>query len=340
MLVRPQPFITLTNANGMQGSISTYGAILQSLTAPDRNGTFADIVLGFDSIDGYVGVPHYFGAIVGRYGNRIAKGKFTLDGKDYALAVNNGTNHLHGGLNGFDKVVWSAGPVNDAGDAVTLSYVSPDGEEGYPGEVTLSVTYTLNDNNSLQIDYEGKTTAATPLNVTNHSYFNLAGPGSGDILGHVVEIAADRFTPVDSSLIPTGELKPVDGTSFDFRHPTTIGARINNAEEQIRFGFGYDHNWVLNRVGESLQLAARVYEPGTGRVMEVLTTEPGLQFYSGNFLDCKNPGKGGAVYRHRNAFCMETQHFPDSPNQAGFPSTILRPGDTYKTTTVYRFSAR
>ena len=331
--------VTLTNANTMQVTITSYGAAVQSLTAPDRDGGFEDVVLGFETVDGYLAGHPYFGAIVGRYGNRIAKGRFTLDEIEYTLATNNGDNHLHGGSRGFDKVKWSMGAVNETENSVTLTYVSPNGEEGYPGEVSLSVTYTLTDN-SLRIDYEGTTSAPTHLNVTNHSYFNLAGQSSGDILEHVVEIAADRFTPVDSGLIPSGELRRVEGTPFDFRQARTIGSRIEDADEQLEFARGYDHNWVLNRSDESLQLAARVCEPESGRSMEVLTTEPGMQFYTGNFLDGGHIGKGGAVYDHRSAFCMETQHFPDTPNQADFPSTALRPGVTYASTTIYRFTSR
>jgi aldose 1-epimerase len=330
--------VALTNANGMQVSITAFGATVQSLTAPGRDGRFEDVVLGFENVDGYLAGHPYFGAIVGRYGNRIAKGRFTLDGIEYTLATNNGDNHLHGGSRGFDKVKWSMGAVNETENSVTLTYVSPNGEEGYPGEVSLSVTYTLTDDNSLRIDYEGTTSAPTHLNMTNHSYFNLAGQSSGDILEHAVEIAADRFTPVDSGLIPSGELRRVEGTAFDFRQARTIGSRIGDADEQLEFARGYDHNWVLNRAGEGLQLAARVYEPGSGRIMEVLTTEPGMQFYTGNFLDGSHVGKEGAVYDHRSAFCMETQHFPDTPNQPDFPSTVLRPGETYATTTIYRFT--
>ena len=337
---RSADFVTLTNANGMQVTTARYGAIVQSMTAPDRHGKFEDIVLGFDTVDGYCAGHLYLGAIVGRYGNRIAKGRFTLDGVEYTLATNNGDNHLHGGTRGFDKVQWSMGAVSETENSVTLTYVSLDGEEGYPGEVSLSVTYTLTDDNSLQIDYEGTTSAPTHLNVTNHSYFNLAGHHGEEILEHIIEIAADRFTPVDSGLIPTGELRSVEGTPFDFRQPRTIGSRIGDADEQLEFGRGYDHNWVLDRTGEGLQLAARVYEPGSGRVMEVLTTEPGMQFYTGNFLGGSTIGKGGAVYDRRSAFCMETQHFPDTPNQTDFPSTVLRPGETYATTTIYRFRAR
>jgi aldose 1-epimerase len=330
---------TLANAKGMEVTITNYGATVVSLKVPDRSGRAADVVLGFDNIDGYMKDPPYFGAIVGRYGNRIAKGRFTLNGREYKLAQNNGENALHGGLRGFDKRVWTARDVSGAaGPALELTYVSKDGEEGYPGTLTSKVVYTLTDNNELKIDYTATTDKDTVVNLTNHSYFNLAGQGEGDILGHVVHINADRFTPVDSGLIPTGELKPVAGTPFDFRKPTAIGARINHNDEQLKIGKGYDHNFVLNSTGGSPALAARVTEPKTGRVMEVLTTEPGLQFYTGNFLDGTIKGKGGKTYNHRYGFCMETQHFPDSPNKPKFPSTVLKPGAQYRTTTVYRFS--
>lgn len=326
---------TLTNPNGMEAAISTYGGIVVSLKTPDRSGKLGDVVLGFDDLKGYLGTSPYFGALVGRYGNRIAKGKFSLDGVEYTLAKNNGENSLHGGLRGFDKRVWTAKEVSP--ESLELSYFSKDGEEGYPGNLSATVTYTLTDSNELKIDYSATTDKDTVLNLTNHSYFNLAGEGEGDILGEMVMINADRFTPTDSGLIPTGELRSVEGTPFDFRKPHAIGERINSTDEQIVMAKGYDQNFVLNRAGNGLELAARVTDPKTGRVMEVLTTQPGLQFYSSNFLDGTIHGKGGKVYGPRAAFCMETQHFPDSPNHPSFPSTELKPGERYQTTTMYRF---
>jgi aldose 1-epimerase len=333
---------TLKNAKGAAATITTFGARVVTLQMPDRAGKFDDIVLGFDNLDGYLQAPPppYFGATVGRYANRIAGGKFKLDGKTYTLAKNNGANHLHGGNMGFDKVVWTAKPgTGSSAASVAMTYLSKDGEEGYPGNLTATVTYTLTDNNELQIVYSATTDQDTVVNLTNHSYFNLAGQGEGDILGHVVMVNADRFTPVDQGLIPTGELEKVDGTPFDFRQPTPIGDRIDAKDPQIALGMGYDHNFVLNRTGSSLELAARVTEPKTGRVMEVLTTEPGMQFYTSNFLDGTLKGVGGKTYPRRSAFCMETQHFPDSPNHPGFPSTTLKAGGSYRSETVYRFSA-
>ena len=327
---------TLRNAAGVEVRAISYGGIITFLRVPDRSGTFDDIVLGFDRLDGYLKDPPFFGAIIGRYGNRIAKGQFTLDGATYELATNNGPNHLHGGNKGFDKVLWTAAPV-EGKNAVTFTRTSPDGEEGYPGNLQVQVTYTLTDQNELIVDYRATTDKATVVNLTQHSYFNLAGQASGDILGHELMLNADRYTPVDGTLIPTGELAPVEGTPFDFRTPTAIGARIGDADPQLKNGQGYDHNWVLNRSGDGLQLAARVVEPKTGRTLEVRTSEPGIQFYSGNFLDGTLTGKQGATYNHRTGFCLETQHFPDSPNQPNFPSTTLRPGEEYRTTTVFTF---
>ena len=336
---RAVDLFTLTNSKGMVAKITNYGAIVVALIVPDRAGHLDDVVLGYDNLDGYIAKSPFFGAIVGRYGNRIAKGQFALDGKTYTLARNDHANHLHGGVVGFDKVLWSATPVTGKKSVgLELRYLSKDGEEGYPGNLTVAITYTLTDDNKLKIDYVATTDKTTVANITHHGYFNLDGAGSGDILGEELLINADRFTPVDRGLIPTGELRPVKGTPLDFTQPTAIGARINNQDEQLKNGGGYDHNWVLNRTGAGLSLAAKLTSPKTGRVMEVLTTEPGLQFYSGNFLDGSITGKGGKVYARRSGLCLETQHFPDSPNQPSFPSTVLKPGETYKTTTVFRFS--
>lgn len=329
---------TLTNVHGIEIHAITYGAIITSLRTPDRHGRLGDIVLGFDGIDGYLNDPPYFGAVIGRYGNRIAKGRFTLDGTTYELAKNNGENHLHGGLRGFDKIVWDAAPFqNEMGVGVIFRHTSPDGDEGYPGALTVEVSYTLTDQDELIVDYLATTDEATPVNLTQHSYFNLAGDGGGDILGHVLRLDAGRYTPVDAGLIPTGEIASVEGTPFDFRTPTAIGARIGDDHEQLTRGLGYDHNFVLDRDGDGLVHAARVVEPTTGRTLDISTTEPGIQFYSGNFLDGSITGKSGHVYRHRTGFCLETQHFPDSPNQPSFPSTILRPGETYRSQTGFRF---
>jgi aldose 1-epimerase len=327
---------TLTNAHGMEVRVMTYGGIIVSLKVPDRSGTPGDVVLGYDSLAGYLKDSPYFGAIVGRYGNRIAKGRFTLDGREYRLATNNGPNHLHGGIRGFDKVVWRAEPFDDArGAGVVLSHTSPDGDEGYPGTLNAKVTYALTDRNELRIDYEATTDRPTPVNLTQHSYFNLAG--AGDILDHELMIAADSFTPVDSTLIPTGIIAPVAGTPFDFRTPHPIGERIGAANEQLRFGGGYDHNFVLTRPDGGLALAARVSDPASGRTLEIRTTEPGLQFYSGNFLDGSITGKRGVVYAHRTGLALETQHFPDSPNHPAFPPTLLIPGQAYRSTTMWTF---
>lgn len=329
----------LTAAPDFKAAITNYGGIIVSLWTPDRNGKLADVVLGFDDLESYVNKHPYFGAIVGRYGNRIAKGRFTLDGKVSTLAQNDGENHLHGGLLGFDKALWNAEPVSRE-DAVglKLTHTSPAGDEGYPGALRCTVTYWLTKDKTLEIEYEAVTDAPTPVNLTNHTYFNLKGHNGGTILDHEMTLFADRFTPVDQTLIPTGELRPVENTPFDFRAATAIGARIGVDDEQLKFGRGYDHNFVLDAAatGEFKQ-AARVKEPITGRVLEAWTTEPGVQFYCGNFLDGTNRGKGGAVYNHRNGFCLETQHFPDSPNQTTFPSTILCPGERYQTRTHYRF---
>lgn len=336
---RPVDLFTLTNSKGLEIRAINYGGIIVSLRVPDKSGNLGDIVLGYDKVDGYLQNPTYFGAIVGRYANRIAHATFTLDGVKYTLAKNDGPNSLHGGLNGFNKQLWEAKEFkNGKGVGVGFSYLSKDGEEGYPGNLKVKVIYTLTDDNQLIVDYEATTDKATPLNLSQHTYFNLAGEGNGDILGHHLLLNADRFTPVDKTLIPTGELRAVQGTPTDFSKPTTIGARINNDYEQLVLGHGYDHNWVINRKDNSLTRAAMVHEPTSGRVLEVLTTEPGLQFYSGNFLDGTITGKNGHVYKQRYGFCLETQHFPDSPNHPDFPSTILRPGKTFHSQTVFKFS--
>ena len=338
---QPADLFVLTNKNGAEVSITNYGGAVVSLKVPDRSGKLADVVLGYDGIDGYVNDKSYFGALVGRYGNRIGHAQFVLDGKTYTLAENNGENSLHGGVKGFNKAVWTAKTLSKKdGQLLELSYLSKDGEEGFPGNLKVTVTYTWTDANALKIEYSATTDKKTVVNLTNHSYFNLAGQGSGDILGHLMTIEADKFTPVDSGLIPTGELRDVAGTPFDFRNSTAIGARISQDDEQLKLGGGYDHNFVLRRsAGSSESLAARVVEPTSGRVLEVWTTEPGVQFYTGNFLDGKSAGKGGATYPKRSAFCLETQHFPDSPNQPKFPSVALNPGERYHTITTYKFSA-
>jgi aldose 1-epimerase len=320
-------------------AVTNLGGHIVRILAPGRDGKVADVTLGYAGFEGYLGDTSYFGSLVGRYANRIAKGKFTLDGKTYALAVNNGENALHGGPTGFQKRVWTAKVVSGAeGDALELTYVSKDGEEGYPGTLTARVVYSLRADGGLVIDYTATTDAPTVVNLTNHAYFNLAGEGEGTVLGHEMQIEADAFTPVDGTLIPTGERRPVAGTPFDFRKPVAIGARIDAADEQLKAAGGYDHNYVLRGKAGELRLAARVVEPGSGRVLEVFTTEPGLQFYSGNFLDGTVIGKSGKPYVKRGALCLEAQHFPDSPNQPGFPSVVLRPGQTYRQTTVYRLT--
>ena len=332
---------TLRNPHGAEARILTYGGIVQSLSMPDKNGQFADVVLGYDHLSGYIDQTPYFGALIGRYGNRIGGAKFTLDGKTYALAANNGPNSLHGGLVGFDKVVWTARPMETAhGSSLVLTYFSKDGEEGFPGNLSVTAVYTLTEDNALKLEFTATTDQPTVCNLTHHSYFNLAGQGNENIMNHVVHINADRFTPVDINQIPTGELRPVAGTTFDFRQPTTIGARVNDPnDEQIKFASGYDNNFVLNQpTPGALTLAASVHEPTTGRTMEVWTTAPGMQFYTANFLDGTITGKGGKVYPRRCAFCLEPQHFPDSPNKPNFPTTELKPGETYRHTIVYKFS--
>ena len=331
---------TLTNSRGAEARVITYGGAVVSLRVPDRRGRMGDVVLGYDDIDGYLNQTSYIGALIGRYGNRIARGRFTLGGREYRLATNNGENHLHGGVRGFDKVVWNARPVPASAEAaLELTYLSRDGEEGYPGDLRVKVVYTLTDANELRVDYTATTNRDTHVNLTQHSYFNLRGAGNGDILDHRLTLHAARFTPTDEGAIPTGELRPVRGTPFDFTRPRRIGESIDDDEEQIRLGKGYDHNFVVRGRRGVLRQAAEVYEPTTGRVMEVWTTEPGVQFYSGNYLD-GTTGKGGKTYPRRSGFCLETQHYPDAPNKANFPSTVLRRGRRYQTTTVYKFSAR
>ena len=329
---------TLQNANGVEAKITNYGGIVVSMKVPDRNGKIDDVMLGFNDLDSYLKGHPYFGAIIGRYGNRIAKGRFTLNGVEYKLAVNNGENHLHGGIKGFDKVVWTGKETRSkAGPGVVLTYVSKDGEEGYPGNLRVRVTYTLTNNNSLKMDYWATTDKDTVINLTNHAYFNLAGEGNGDILNHRVIINATRFVPTDAGSIPTGELRRVTGTPFDFLNLTAIGARINNDEEQLKLGNGYDHTWIINGRAGTMRLAAQAFEPTSGRWLEVFTTEPGMQFYTGNFLDGTLTGKSGKLYPRRSGFCFETQHYPDSPNQPAFPTTTLKKGAIYKSTTIYRF---
>lgn len=334
---------TLKNESGMTVRVTNYGAIITSIIVPDRNGKRADVALGYDRVEDYINAVDkpYFGAVVGRYGNRIAKGEFTLDGETYSLLQNNGENHLHGGAIGFDKVVWAVDEYVE-GKSLTLSYLAKDKEEGYPGNLELIIVYTLADDNSLVVDYHATTDKATPINVTQHTYFNLKGEGQGTILDHKLMLNAKTFTPVDESLIPTGEMPAVAGTPFDFTTAKAIGRDIDQQNEQLVFGLGYDHNWILNKDGKEgeLSLAAQVHEPSSGRVMEIYTTEPGIQFYCGNFLDGRLKGKSGKPYVHRGGFCLETQHFPDSPNQPNFPSTILKPGETYESKTVFKFSAK
>jgi len=329
---------TLKNSKGVEAEITNYGGIVVSLKVPDRNHKLDDVLLGYADLDSYRRKHPYFGALVGRYANRIAKGAFALEGKTYKLAVNNGENSLHGGLVGFDKRVWGAkSQITAAGPALELTYISKDGEEGYPGNLAVKVIYTLTENNELKIDYTATTDKTTVINLTNHNYFNLAGEGSSTILGHELVVNADRFTPVGATQIPTGELRKVADSPFDFRTPFKIGARIDSKDEQLQVGMGYDHNFIINDYDGSLRSAAKVYEPTSGRTLEVLTTEPGVQFYSGNNLDGSLVGKSGKKYQRRFGFCLEAQHFPDSPNKPEFPSVVLKPGQTYHQTTIYRF---
>jgi aldose 1-epimerase len=337
---RPVNLYKLTNSHGVEVNAMSYGGIILSIRVPDRKGAIADVVLGHDTMEGYIPNPPFLGAVVGRYANRIANGMFTLDGKTYNLAKNDGPNTLHGGTTRtFDKVVWDGEPLKGK-SGVAFSYLSKDGEEGFPGNLKMKVTYTLTEENELVIDYEATTDKATPLNVSQHSYFNLAGEGTGDILNTEMMINADRFTPVDKNLIPTGELRPVKGTPFDFTTSTRIGTRIDDPYDQMVLGHGYDHNFIINRKGDGLTLAARAYEPTSGRVLEVSTTQPAVQFYTGNFLDGTVTGKEGHVYKRRYGFCLETQHYPDSPNHPDFPTTILKPGETFHQKTVFKFSTK
>jgi aldose 1-epimerase len=328
---------TLTNANGVQVKITNFGGNVVSILVPDKNGKLGDVVFGFDSLKGYEENPAFFGSTIGRYANRIAMGKFKLGGKTVQLPQNDGQNYLHGN---FHKVLWQAKEIQGQDSVgLELSYLSKDGELGFPGNLTVTVVYSLNNKNELRFDYSAVTDQETVINLTNHSYFNLAGEGSGDILGHELTIFADKMTPVNKNLIPTGVLKDVKGTPFDFTGAHAVGERIEVKDEQLLFGKGYDHNFVLNRQGPGMFLAASVAEPASGRVLEVLTTEPGIQFYCGNFLN-GIIGKGGKAYNYRTGFCLETQHFPDSPNQPNFPTTVLKPGEQYKTTTIYKFSVK
>jgi len=334
---QPASLFTLTNAKGMLVKISNFGGVITEIRVPDRQGKFANVNLGFDEIEPYHKLSPYFGALIGRFGNRIKDGKFTVDGVDYQLATNNGPNHLHGGVQGYDKVLWRAEPfTREQSVGLTLKYLSLDGDQGYPGNLDVTVVYELTNENEILVKFHAVTDKATPINLTQHAYFNLAG--GGDVLGHQMMINADRFTAIDSISIPTGELPLVAGTPFDFRAPHLIGERINADDEQLKNGGGYDHNFVLNKSApKELSLAARVYEPNSGRVLEVFTQEPGVQFYSGNFLD-GSLGARGWTYNHRNGFCLEPQHFPDSPNQPQFPNTILRPGEEYTSLMSYKFS--
>ncbi|NJB84273.1 aldose 1-epimerase [Lewinella marina] len=336
----PVESYTLRNAAGMEVTIITYGGIITALTAPDREGKFENVVLGYDSLGQYEASNPYFGALIGRYGNRIAGGNFQLDGETYQLETNDGPNHLHGGVTGFDKVVWEATELPSATDpGLRLTHLSPDGAGGYPGNLSTTVTYTLGEDNRLEVAYEATTDRPTIVNLTQHTYFNLSADPSRDILDHVLSIDAERYLPVDPTLIPTGELEEVAGTPFDFTEPKAIGKEIGQEHEQLRRGKGYDHCWVLDAPGGEAPVAT-LHHPGSGRRVEVFTDEPGLQFYSGNFLDGTLPAPGGGTYGHRTGLCLETQHFPDSPNQDGFPSVVLRPGEAYATTTTYQFSTK
>ena len=329
----------LKNANGVEMSVITFGGRITSLKVPNRNGDFENVVLGFDNLDDYLKDNPFFGALIGRFGNRIAKGKFSLNGEEYTLANNDGSNHLHGGVDGYDRVVWTAEPIeDDKNPGLKLTYLSKDGEEGYPGNLNITVVYTLTDDNTLEVDYEATTDKATVINLTQHAYFNLTGDFSKDILSHELVINADAFLPVDGTLIPTGEIRKVNGTPFDFTSAKIVGKEINAENEQLKLGRGYDHCWVLNGDKGTLRMAASAYDKNSGRLLEIFSTEPGIQFYAGNFLDGTLPMPNGGTYAHRTGFCLETQHYPDSPNQKDFPSVVLNPGETYKTKTTFKFS--
>ncbi len=337
----PVDIYTLTNNKGMTVRITNYGGIIQSLTAPDKNGKYEDVVLGYDSLESYIEATPYFGAIVGRYGNRIANGKFTLDGVEYTLAQNDGKNHLHGGIKGFDKVVWDATPIkSDSAVSLKLEYLSKDGEEGYPGNLKVTVTYTLTDDDALKIEYHAATDKKTVLNLTNHSYFNLTADFKNKILDHELWLDADRYVPIDSTAIPLGTIESVAGTPFDFTTPKKIGKDINDDNQQLKNGIGYDHCMVFENYDGKVKLQATVYEEQSGRLMEVYTDQPAVQFYVGNYLDGTNIGKGNVPYQYRTGFCLETEHYPDSPNQPNFPSTVLAPGEVYSTTTIYKFDIK
>ena len=327
---------TLKNENGVVAQITNYGGRIINLWVPDKNGNFGDIVVGYETLDEYLKSNEiYYGTLIGRYGNRIAKGHFTLNDSVYTLATNNNLNHLHGGVNGFNNVVWDAKKID--GQTLELKYLSPDGEEGYPGNLNVKVIYTLTNDNELKTEYWATTDKPTPVNLTQHSFFNLKGAGNGDVNDHIMQIMADSYIPVDSTLIPFGEIAPVDGTPFDFRSPTAIGARINDDNIQLKYGGGYDHCWVINKAETGLNYAAKVIEPESGRTLEVFTNEPGIQFYGGNFMNGSDSGKGGKVFGYRGALALETQHFPDSPNKPEFPSTILNPGEEYYSICIYKF---
>lgn len=331
----------LKNANGVEMDVITYGGRITSLKVPNKNGEFENVVLGFDNLDDYLEDNPFFGALIGRFGNRIAKGKFSLNGEEYSLATNDGPNHLHGGVDGFDRVVWSAEPIEGGeSPALKLTYLSADGEEGYPGNLNVTVVYTLTNDNTLEVDYSATTDKATVINLTQHAYFNLTGDFSKAILNHEVAINADAFLPVDGTLIPTGEIRKVAGTPFDFTSAKTVGKEINAENKQLELGKGYDHCWVLNGEKGNLRLAASAFDKESGRLMEIFSTEPGIQFYTGNFLDGTLPMPNGGTYAHRTGFCLETQHYPDSPNQEAFPSVVLNPGETYTSKTSFKFSVK